>query len=234
MDEVQINRAYLESLTTGDLIKMADNLGVDIPSDLDRIFIIGEILDIYSIDEESVSPSENNLVDTVLVESVPLPKHYNITFIEMIIRDPLWAFVFWEIKAQDKEQIEKLPDFEGYYLKVSPLVNEKTGSSAQTEIKNFRIHVKPDDTAWYLGLSPDMFNEISQTEQNRFKVELCAEIKGEETVLAISAPLRLPELYHAAGEHDANPLIHLSGYADFQVMRNNERQHRQKKVETPP
>ena len=235
MEESPITRAYLESLTTSDLITMADNLGVDIPSDLDRVFIIGEILEISSIDEETVNSAENGLVETDLVESVPLPKHYSITFIEMIIRDPLWAFVFWEIKSQDKEQIEKSQDFEGYYLKVSPYMADKTensDNSSMSDIKDFRIQVKPDDTAWYLGLSPAMFSGISQNEHNRFKVELCAEIKGEETVLAASSPVKLPVLSQMAGEQEINPLISLSGYADFHIIRNNERQHRQKKVET--
>jgi len=232
MEENPITRAYLESLTTSDLITMADNLGVDIPSDLDRVFIIGEILEISSIDEETVNSAENGLVETDLVESAPLPKHYSITFIEMIIRDPLWAFVFWEIKTQDKEQIEKSQDFEGYYLKISPHMTEKTENSLAADIKDFRIQVKPDDTAWYLGLTPAMFGGIPQNEQNRFKVELCAGIKGEETVLAVSNPVRLPELSQMAGEQDINPLVSLSGYAEFHIIRNNERQHRQKKVET--
>ena len=38
-----MTKAYLESLTTSDLTKIADNLGVDIPSDLDRDFIIEDI-----------------------------------------------------------------------------------------------------------------------------------------------------------------------------------------------
>lgn len=230
MEEIPVTRAYLESLTTSDLIKMADNLGVDIPSDLDRVLIIGEILDIGSADEESQGSGENGLIDTVLVESVPLPKHYNINFIEIMIRDPFWAFVFWEVKTQDREQIEKSQDFEGYYLKVSP-VAEKTGNSRDTEIKDFRVQVKPEDTAWYLGLSPSMFGEISREIQNRFKVELCAGMKGEEIILAVSNPVKLPELPNLAGVNEANHLVFLSGYEDFHIIRKNERQPRQKKVE---
>jgi len=236
MEEVLITRPYLESLTTGDLIKLADNLGVDIPCDLDRIFIIEEILEISSIDGESAASAEivaeNGLVDTVLVDSAPLPKQYNITFIEVMIRDPLWAFVFWEIKTQDKEQIEKSPDFEGYYLKVSSVRAGNADNIPQAEAKVFKIPVKPDDTAWYLGLSPVMSGGISQTEQNRFKVEFCAEMKGEELVLVESNPVRLPELPRLPGEQEANPLVNLSGYADFHIIRNTERHQRQKKVET--
>ena len=235
MEEVQITRAYLESQTTDDLIKMADNLGVDIPSDLDRDFIIEEILEICSVDEESgnfaENGAENGLLDTVLVETAPLPRQYNITFIEVMIRDPLWAFVFWEIKTQDKEYIEKSQDFEGYYLKVSAVTAGKTESPSREEDKSFRIPVKTDDTAWYLGLSPAMFGEIPQKEHNQFKVEFCAGNKGEETVLASSNPVRLPELPHVTGEQEPNPLACLSGFADFHIIRNNERSLRQKKVE---
>jgi len=245
MNEVQINKAYLESLTTDDLVKMADNLGVDIPLDLDRDFVIEEILEISSIDDEPENSVENNdddsLIDTVLVDSAPLPKQYNITFIEVMIRDPLWAFVFWEIKSQDKEQIEKSQDFEGYYLKVLPLADGKRENASAEEEKGFQIPVKPDDTAWYLSLSPAMFAEINRAEfrpdagsevsriQNQFIVEFCALIKGEETVLTVSNPIMLPPLPLAA-EQEPNPLMSLSGYADFRIIRNNERPLRNKKV----
>ena len=230
MEAVPVTRAYLESLTTSDLIDMADKLGVDIPSGLDRVLIIGEILDISSIDEEPDNSAENSLVDSAQNESVPLPKQYNITFIEMIIRDPLWAFVFWEVKDQDKDHIEKSQGFDGYYLKVSP-VAEKAESSAQADAGDFMIQLKPDDTAWYLGLSPAMFGETSGAEKEQFKIELCAGLDGEETVLAASNTVKLPELSQAAGEHETNKLAQLSGYADFPIIRNNERQYRQKRVE---
>jgi hypothetical protein len=214
----RITRAHLESLTTGDLITMADNLGVDIPVDLDRIFIIEELLEISSIDSDgSGDPEPADMVDTVFVESVPLPKQYNITFIEVMIRDPLWAFVFWEIKSQEKEAFEKAQDFDGYYLKVIP-----SGKSAGKEV--FTVPVKPEDTAWYLGLSE---NGASQSD-HQYTIELCVSMSGEETVLAVSSPAKLPELPElpAAEKHRGgreSPLIRLSGYGDFHVLRKNER-----------
>ena len=38
-------KAFLKSLTTRELQKLADSAGIDIPPDLDRIFIIRELLD---------------------------------------------------------------------------------------------------------------------------------------------------------------------------------------------
>jgi hypothetical protein len=271
--QVPVTRAHLESLTTSDLIRMADNLGIDIPPDLDRIFIIEELLEITSFNEDASAPPDTSdiagasdtflssesagvspdadMANSRLIESVPLPRQYNITFIEVMIRDPLWAFVFWEIKAQDREQFEKAQDFEGYYLKVSPRITSAITSTITSSDKPlprpedparqgpdakgaFTVPVKPDDSAWYLGLSPVLAGENFRKDQSQYKVELCVGLKGAETVLAVSNPFRLPLLHGLSAEGEPrscreNPLIRLSGYGDLRILRNNERLFRVKK-----
>ena len=241
MDTAPVTQAYLESLTTSDLIKMADNFGVEIPPDLDRIFIIEELLELSSQeqldadefslsgdpDDDEADAAKTDMADSKLIEPVPLPVQYNITFIEVMIRDPLWAFVFWEIKAQDKDQFEKDRDFDGYYLKVTP--EGKPAASAGV----FTVPVSPNDTAWYLGLAPAIENEKSREEQSQYKVELCVRIKGEETVLAVSSSFRLPLLHELPSGGEAgpwkNPLVRLSGYEDFHIIRSHERLFRPKR-----
>jgi len=233
-----VTRAYLESLTTSDLIKMADKFGIDLPSDLDRIFIIEELLGIELPDEnESTNSSDHDLMDSVSLESVPLPRQYNISFIEVMIRDPLWAFVFWEIKAQEKEQYEKAQDFEGYFLKVSPLEKspETSAGSSRQEKGVFSIPVKSEDSAWYLGLD-QAAADSGRTEQDQYKVELCAAFRDEEIVIAVSKPVKLPELPVLPSGSEkpdvstyGNPLVHLSGYRDFHMLRRIERLPRAKK-----
>jgi len=277
-----MTRTYLESMTTGDLIRMADNLGMDIPPELDRIFIIEELLEMASPDDviDDISDLQNiaaedqkvktedslqadqNIVDLGLAESVPLPKHYNITYIEVMIRDPLWAFVFWEIKDQDKDHYERMQEFEGYYLKVSPCAALKSGKPEATSGQAaeadgvFKVQVTPADTAWYLGLNsavdskPDTAGSMlcgsrpgddanthqtqNQYDETQYKVELCVSLKGVETVVAVSSPFKLPCLHElsfgaAARCADENPLVRLSGYGDFKILRNNERLFRIKK-----
>ncbi|MDR2535881.1 MAG: DUF4912 domain-containing protein [Treponema sp.] len=226
-----LERAYLESLTTRELIRLADSFGIEIPPDLERIFIIAEILDIDADiaagEFGKEDHEENPLMETTIPEPVPLPKQYNITFIEVLIRDPLWVFTFWEIKSYDKEVHEKAHDFGGYHLKVSP------GSAQYKTPKkedSFTIPVGITDTAWYIGFPP---------EGGCFKVELCAVRGYEEIALAGSHPFTLPALFNppnrrnterAAKADDlyANPLIRLSGVEDFQVIRNGDRQSRNK------
>ena len=222
-------RPYLESLTTFDLIKIADSEGIDIPPGLDRIFIIEELLDAWSADGEEI-PEEPEMMDTVLVESVLLPKQYNITFIEAMVRDPLWAFVFWEVKSQEKEEYEKCDSFNGYYLRVSPLKNTIENPLEGTE-ENFTVPVGNEDTTWYIGFSPEFKN------QGRYKVELCVDVYGRETILAASNPFKIPGLPEPPSqtekkEHSgllSNPLIRLSGYGDFAVLKRMERSSRSKR-----
>jgi hypothetical protein len=252
MEEVLLNRSYLESLTTFDLLRLADSHGIDVPPDTDRVFIIEELLEIASLDDsapvESYAPAENKFPfdvsefpsgeaaasaeteTSVQLEPVPLPKQYNISFVEVIIRDPLWAFVFWEIKTSEKEQFEKMQDFSGYSLKVSPWISPVDPPKAHAN-NFFAVPVKPDDRAWYLGLTKGIFQE----NQTQYKVELCAEVKGEETVLAVSNPFRLPALpgesrsRRNSAEAPENQLVCLSGMEDFHILRNNERSLRAKK-----
>ena len=233
MEEIPLSRTYLESLATGDLIKIADNLGIDITDNPDRVFIIEELLDSASGDEAGAS-HEKEMTDSGAMESVPLPKNYNIAFIEVMIRDPFWAFVFWEIKASDAEQFEKADDFSGYYLKISPLGNSDNFSQTDGA---FTIPVKGADTAWYLGLAPVVGEENPLTDQCQYKVEFCASLAGAETVLAVSNPVRLPGtpvLPPGAGKQEpsgvwGNQLARLSGYADFHMLQRNERPLRTKK-----
>jgi hypothetical protein len=249
MEGLLLTRAYLESLTTNDLLGIADSLGVDVPDNPERILLIEELLDISSQEDNTASfACESEVSDTVLVESVPLPKQYNITFIEVMIRDPLWAFVFWEIKTSEKEQFEKSADFDGYHLKVSRMQdgNQNFDSSLDHLKQGYKgfytVPVKPEDTAWYLGLSPASPEEAIGFDHCQLKVEFCVSLGGVETVLAVSNPVRLPgllELPYGAGKLEmvqensagGNQLVRLSGYGDFHVLRKNERQLRMKKGE---
>jgi hypothetical protein len=233
MEKAPLTRAYLQTLTTGDLLIIADDLGVDLPEISDRVIIIEELLDVTSPLKNGIPDLEEpEMNDVVLVESVPLPKHYNITFIEVMIRDHLWAYVFWEIRDQDKIQLEKAIDFGGYYLKVSRIEYSKESSSKLCE-SLYTAPVKAEDTAWYLGLSPAFEDENLREDNCFFKVEICTTIGGLETVLAASNPVKLPrppELTSCEGKQDdgGNQLIRLSGYGDFYVLRKSTRPVRTK------
>jgi hypothetical protein len=215
-----LTRPYLETLTTPELLRLADTVGIDIPPELDRIFIVEELLEADFEDEDENDAFEDivipprKLAEKRLTEPVPLPKQYNITFLEVMLRDPLWVFTFWEVKNAEKELYEHELDFEGYQLRI---VSENALEEP------FTIPVGARDDAWYIGFPP---------EGGRFTVELCVK-KGEEAItLAVSRPFSMPRLFNPTVDTILfeNPLIRLSGLADFAILRNVDRESRVKRA----
>jgi hypothetical protein len=242
MEEHRITKEYLESLNTGELIRMADAYNIDIPPDMERIFIIEELLDFLSEDEETEEDAAPPLQgEGRYIESVPLPKQYNITFIETILRDPLWVFAYWEVRNSEREKYEKDNAFEGYELLVEPLhhaaglADQRPKRPDSGEDDAFTILVENDDHAWYLGFPP---------EGGKYRVKLCVLMGGQRIVLAVSRPFILPLLVQNHRRNECclgvridlqeakiyrNPLAILSGVEDFHILRNEDRAARVKR-----
>jgi hypothetical protein len=239
MDEVHLVRPYLDSLTTQELVRIADSFGIDIPPNLERIFIIEELLDYARTEENDRDEEEPAIEESVTyLETAPIPRQYNITFIDVMIRDPLWAFVFWEIKEHDRELYEKADLFSGYYLRVNQVAQDGT----IRKDRSFTVQVDNDDTARYLGFSEDylrLSDELrSSNEQDpfppaqsggSFQVELCVGFGERGEVLASSRIFCLPKLPDQVGlsreiaEAAIPALAVLSGLNDFRILRNVDR-----------
>ena len=228
----RLTRPWLESLSTAELVKLADSFGIDIPSTLERVFIIEELLGTAL---GSKRDSEDDLETSAdFTETVALPKQYNISFIEVMIRDPLWAFVFWEIKEHDRKIYENAPDFEGYCLRVIP------AGEGEVREDSFTVLVDVNDTARYLGF-PAAENKPENAESSpehlhpdrRYIVKLCAKQAALEAPLAVSRPFTLPTLFETPGRNNdlyQNPCICLSGLPDFSVIKTADRQFRAKRL----
>ena len=236
-------KTFLESLTTRELIKMADEAGISIPPDLDRIFIIRELLD-NALDEEIfINPfpgKHNALSGQSLVQLAPgnrleklpiqpdddshfasktaaLPGQYHITYLEALPRDPQWVYIFWEIKAQERDHLEKDSRFEGYALKA--LENKKYNDTFSKNhedndfTESFTVPVGKEDNSWYLGFpSPGMF-----------RIVLWA--SGLDVKVTVSRPFILPKFLNSPENKKlfALPLIELSGVSNFSVLRSTDR-----------
>jgi hypothetical protein len=210
---------YLESLSTGELIILAEKCGLDLPVGLERVFIIEELF-YHGQDSKTRAVEADDLEHREIKESAALPGRYNISFIEVLVRDPLWVLVFWEIKEQDWELHQKTADFSGYFLRVIPL----KGESLQPDIAaSFTVAVNTDDSAWYVGFSPE--------DGRSFKIELCSQHSDHCTALAESRPFILPRLIrpqHDNLEEDIqavykNPLVQLSGVDRFSLIHSEDR-----------
>jgi len=234
MIDASLTRVYLESLSSGELLKLADKFNIDIPAGLERVFIVEALLESAFGDED-----RNKTVDDIesdFLESSALPKQYNISFVDVMIRDPLWAFVFWEIKSHDRELFESAPDFEGYCLKVLPMRDSPAPRQGGETDESFIVPLDLHSSGIYLNFPP-----IESAEMKGFYcVELCALSQGNPVPLAVSSPFRLPRLLEEPSRGALlstefqdiyrNPLACLSGACDFPVIRNADRRIRSRET----
>jgi hypothetical protein len=221
MSDLHLARPYLDSLTTGELTRIADNCGIDLPPNLERIFIIEELLDYARAEEEDDEEEEGLIETTDYLETAPIPRQYNITFIDVMIRDPLWAFVLWEVKEHDKDLYEKDANFSGYFLRVNPVGKD----GVLLKDQGFTVQVDSKDTARYLGFSE---GGMVHPQGGFFQIELCVGLGETGEVLALSRIFGLPKLPgRALLTGGISPsLAALSGSEDFRILRNADRQQR--------
>ncbi len=241
MEKETLSRAHLETLSTADLIALSDSYGLDIPDDLNRRFIIGELLeiaeeffnesetDIQELDSLS-SDSEKNVpeslrksakskgLDSLLSDK--LPKSFNETQIDVVFRNPIWAYVFWDLKAADATRLEK----EGATLaiRVSSFSSEESNSPLTT----FDLNVSKNDNGQFL-----MFSSLSP-DSKFVRIDLVSLFPdGSDDSLAVSRRLQLPEssaLLSAVRpglEMRFPPLLELSGLPE--VLKAHYEAHRE-------
>jgi hypothetical protein len=215
----ELSLPHLESLSTPELIELATQYSLDIPPGIERVFIIEELL---YLDHDAEIENHH---DGEFREFAILSRQNHITFVETLIRDPLWVFVFWGIKTHDRDVHEKAKDFEGFFLRITPF-NEETlqpdGSTA------FIVTIHPDDHGRYLGFPPE--------DGRCFRVELCVMNGADYRALAEARPFILPRLIEPKRDElvqavRRNPLALLSGAERFPLVHSEDRLIRPRDME---
>lgn len=215
MDTILISRTYLESLSTADLISLADEYGIDIPENLNRRFIIGELLEVI---EDGDSEKYETLQETdELPEKIDLPSSYNETCITAIIRNPAWVYVYWDISNADLEKIQNSTSFSSLNLKLCFFARGNEEKPTET----FDISVSLKDREQYILLPKTDYS---------FRVDLVIEDKNQlQTCLVrsktILLPQNLPHINTETLEQEITPIMELSGFKD--LLKNHYLNHRQ-------
>ena len=142
-----LSRQKLESMSTPELIKISCEYGIDFPDDLERSFIIEELLDAQEENTPPADPTDGMLIEDestddedVVKEVLPkekrvrksakserkskllrgeLPLSYNKNTIDAVLRNPAWLFVFWDVKQAVIESLSSDPAFQSLFLHVS-------------------------------------------------------------------------------------------------------------------
>jgi hypothetical protein len=216
-----------EALSLEALYALAERLNLDLPPGLERIFVVEEILDALEeeseerrgdtdeavhVEEKKFSCREIEGLEPAQGEAPALERRYNETMIRAIVRDPSWAFAFWDLADADAPP----PPEEGgpgLFLRVVEL-----GPGEEEKRKSFfDIPVSRDDLQWYINLPvPGV----------RFRIDLCARrgdgdapaAKARHTVLARSNPVAAPR-QALAGPDRLDPVsVRLLGLSGLEAL----------------
>lgn len=213
------SRQQLEAMSTPQLIALADKYGIDIPSDLDRRFIIGELLEAEEEFDSAEKTPEVKISDNG--EPVPntLPKTYNTTCIDAVIRNPAWLFVFWDISESKISTLRTDSSFENTFLHISFF------ESAEPEKSDDSFDVK-------IPLEPSEQYIMIPGEKKFARIDLAASFIGAGIeVLASTRMIEIPQeskkiLEMRPGKKiDFSPLVQLSGIK--KILHDNFLNHRQ-------
>ena len=224
MENSNLTLAHLETLSSADLIALADDYGIDIPDNLNRRFIIGELLEVAEeIGAEGAQAQTMSEDDEIPERITELPSSFNETEISVILRNPAWAFVFWDISADALRRLSESPRFAGVFLRVSYFENEDDSSPADYYDLQITLSVREQYVLLEAG-------------RKFFRVDLVALLTdGTTDNLTISDKIRLPKtpaVFARAfpGEEVEMPgILELSGFK--KLLKSHYEKYRQSFVE---
>lgn len=201
MSEEVMTRAFLENLSFSELSRLADNYGIDVPENLDRRFLIGELLE---LNEENEEISEDMIIasDDSSDKAFVLPKNYNETQVTGVLRNPGWLFVFWNISDSDSLMLKSVHD---YSLKLRICSYKDLNETVPEEA--FEIQTVDNAQEQYILLPAG---------KKIIKVELVYTTETVGKVLAFSNTIVIPQgselvtNLQAGIDADFNPLVKLS------------------------
>ncbi len=226
-----MTRKRLQSLSTAVLYQIAEKEGFKrISDEPDRDSLIEYILEAMAdsrIERDIINNSAMKLKnskydvfqDEELVsrkeENFPIPDRYNETKIVLMLRDPQWAFTYWDISDAEKEALQNDMFFEGYFLRVyehsAPVFYPESADAY------FDIPVSDSDNRWYINLIHG---------GKWFSVGLFAVVHTHEKHLAQSNMVKSPRSYIAENKEEflgdtLRRNILLSSLWDYEEKENN-------------
>jgi hypothetical protein len=224
----------LDALSLEELYALADKTGLDLPPGLERPFVVEEILDALEedsedrreaqgeavhIDEKKYSGLRNGDFDVEAGLGESIAKRYNETMIRAIVRDPAWAFAFWDLSDTELDALRGEDSSASLFLRVAEI--GLSGEQGDAHREYFDIPVADNDLQWYINLPRSGV---------RFRIDLCARRNGQSgkfRVLARSNEVVSPRQGLSISGKPLDPnsyeLLALSGVEDLPMDNPSER-----------
>ncbi len=218
-DQIDLSRNTLETLTSSQLIDLADEYGIDIPDNLNRQFIIEELIEVAKEIDENSKYKETIKVsdDAVNTIATELPKSYNETKIDVMLRNPVSLFVYWDFSEVQLKQLKS--NKISIYLQISFFDSMEAEKPEDT----FEIQINIEDREQYI-LIPGGKKFV--------RVDLMQNTTSSmDAVLAVSSRLSIPQgseefmNFHPGENLKIKPILELSGIKT--VLKNHYNNYRQ-------
>ena len=218
-DQIDLSRNTLETLTSSQLIDLADEYGIDIPDNLNRQFIIEELIEVAKEIDENSNYKETIKVsdDAVNTIATELPESYNETKIDVMLRNPVSLFVYWDFSEVQLKQLKS--NKISIYLQISFFDSMEAEKPEDT----FEIQINIEDREQYI-LIPGGKKFV--------RVDLMQNTTSSmDAVLAVSSRLSIPQgseefmNFHPGENLKIKPILELSGIKT--VLKNHYNNYRQ-------
>jgi hypothetical protein len=200
--EITALRERLGALSDNALRELAKKEGIEVPPDVAKVLLIDLLLEVLGDEFEEQDLQNNDSVrlqrikyDLAYIEKIEetgedtvFPSHYNDMRIVLMLRDPFWAFAYWDTKGGSLKFVKKEHEADGIVLRVLRLKSAAAGLSAQTVLDSFDIPLGINDSSRYVNIpQQDAF----------YSVSLVLQGKTWEKSLITSNTVRVPALARA-------------------------------------
>ena len=206
----RLTRAKLETLTSAELLEIADEYGIDAPDDLNRQFIIGDLLELAGELEDSARKKEKETIvlsdgEEEAINLNVLPESYNETKINVILRNPVSLFVWWDLSEWDLKKIRS----ERAALRLAVYFFDAPGDEKPADM--FDIQLSMEEREQYV---------IIPASKRIVRVDLISDTLGQNDILAHTEKIPLPKggalMAAKPGEKlNVSRIMELSGAADL-------------------
>jgi hypothetical protein len=197
-----MNRISLSDASFEALLRLADTYGADVPSDATREELeelVSEAIEEWEQEHKQTNNHSVRIEETKydvqaeggtsygetgeddLGEDAELPASYNETRIVLMLRDPAWAFAYWDLREADVAEFQRSSTFDGLVLRVFAM-SQPDAPIASIE-ENSDIPVTLMDSSWYIYL-PE--------QELHYRIALVARHREGERVLAVSNVVAVP------------------------------------------
>ncbi len=186
-----MTRERLRTLPLEELAALARSAGLEPPEKLDREELIELLLEGYRemreereegnnpsvrVEEAKFEVGEEEVPSPVVpspVEGPRVPERYNETRAVLMVRDPHWAYAYWDVEDGQAARTRKDAGFEQLVLRVQDV----------QPASSFDIPIQWSDSSWYIYLP---------NQDADYQLELGYLASGKFRLLARSNPVHTP------------------------------------------